>query len=69
MTRTRRAAFWAAVGVLAIGHVDVAWWPSGPPGGLVAGWIPVDLAYHLIWIVAASAVVFVMAGPMWEHEP
>lgn len=36
---------------------------------LVLGWIPIDLAYHLGWIVLATALVFYMTARVWPDPP
>lgn len=38
------------------------------PGALevrVLGWMPWDLAYHLAWMLAATALVFYLTARVW----
>lgn len=63
--RAHRRTFAAIVLALLALHVDV--WNHGR-GGLVLGWLPWDLAYHLGWMLAAAvAVVYMTVGP-WRDE-
>lgn len=37
---------------------------------LILGFMPIDFAYRLAWLAAASGVVFWMTGRLWpEREP
>jgi hypothetical protein len=53
------------VTALLVLHIDV--WNHGR-GGLVFGWLPWDLAYHLAWMVGATAVVWYMTLGPWPDE-
>ncbi len=35
---------------------------------LVLGWVPIDLAYRLVWLCAATAVVFWMTARLWPNR-
>jgi hypothetical protein len=41
----------------------------GDPTWVVLGFVPWDLAWHLGWMLLASAVVIYMTGPPWPDEP
>ena len=47
-------------------HVDV--WNQGRGGELVLGFIPYDLAYHLLWMLMAWAAVVYMTIFVWPDE-
>ena len=53
------------VTALLVLHIDV--WNHGQ-GGLVFGWMPYDLAYHLAWMLAATAVVIYMTLGPWPDD-
>lgn len=53
------------VTALLVLHVDV--W-NHDRAGLVLGWIPYDLAYHLAWMLAAAAVVLYMTYGPWQDD-
>lgn len=36
---------------------------------MVAGFLPWDLAVHLLWMLVAAVVVLYMTGPPWPDEP
>lgn len=56
----------ALVTALLVLHLDV--W-NRHAAGLVFGWLPWDLAYHLAWMAAATAVVWYMTlGPWTERD-
>ncbi|MEM7155320.1 MAG: hypothetical protein AAF799_20900 [Myxococcota bacterium] len=40
----------------------------GDPSWTLAGFLPWDLAYHLLWMAAATVVVLYMTGPAWPEE-
>jgi hypothetical protein len=42
--------------------------PSEAPTKLWFGWLPSDMAYHLLWIIAAALWVAYMTGPVWAAE-
>lgn len=62
-----RRVFAAAVAVLLVLHVDT--WNAGPAPAPTFGWLPWDLAYHLLWMAAATAAVFYMTSPaIWPED-
>ncbi len=63
--RAHRLVFAGLVGVLLVLHLDV--W-NHDVGGLVFGWLPWDLAYHLAWMAAAAAVVWYMTLGPWTED-
>lgn len=71
MPRVSRAAhrrlFTALTALLLLLHVDV--WNAGPAGPLVLGWLPWDLAYHLLWMAAATALVgYMTSSAIWPDD-
>jgi low affinity Fe/Cu permease len=66
--RSRRfpAKFAAAVVVLLALHVYDPWGGQGP---LTAWGLPWDLVYHLLWMLAATALVLVMTYRVWPDDP
>jgi len=42
---------------------------GGDSSGMLAGFVPWDLGYHLVWMAAAALVVLYMTGPCWPDEP
>ncbi len=63
---TARRILSVALIVLTVLHVVPI---GGDSDALVLGWMPWDLAYHLLWMVGAAAVVLYMTGPPWPDEP
>ncbi|MGH1343127.1 MAG: hypothetical protein ACRBN8_16335 [Nannocystales bacterium] len=59
--RRRRGLIWAAAAVLVGVHV---WSPSR--GGIVAGVLPWDLAFHLGWMLAAGLLVEALTRTAWR---
>ena len=63
-----RIVFWVGVAGLIGAHM----WPrlvsSHEPTKLWFGWLPSDMAYHLLWIIAAALWVAYMTGPVWASE-
>ena len=41
----------------------------GDPQWVLLGFVPWDLAWHLLWMLAALGVVLFMTGPPWPDEP
>jgi hypothetical protein len=63
--RAHLRLFSALTVALVVLHVDV--WNAGA-GGLVFGWLPVDVAYHLVWMAAATGLVFYMtSAAIWPE--
>lgn len=54
------------VALLVLTHV-VQWQPGREP--MLLGFLPWDLAYHLLWMVAATVVVLYMTEVVWRHPP
>jgi hypothetical protein len=52
------------VAVLGILHVA----PIPLPRGLVLGFLPWDLAFHLAWMLGAACVVVHMTDRVWPHD-
>lgn len=52
--------------LLLVLHVDV--WNQGRGDALILGFIPYDLAYHLLWMLVAWAVVIYMTIFVWPDE-
>lgn len=64
--RTHRLIFAALSAGLLLAHLDP--WNAGPRD-LVFGWLPWDLAYHLLWMAAASALIFYMTSrAVWPED-
>tara|TARA_Y100000310_G_C20025011_1_gene509182 strand:+ start:283 stop:495 length:213 start_codon:yes stop_codon:yes gene_type:complete len=65
MTRKQhKTFFWTAVVILSILHVD--FFNHGIEDPLLFGWLPIDLAYHFLWVVVAAALVFYFAHFIWR---
>lgn len=66
-TRAASIAFTVAVVVLVALHL---WPPHGGPQPMVLGFVPWDLAWHLLWMAAAGAAVFAMTSTrLWPDAP
>jgi hypothetical protein len=61
----KRKLVWLAVGLLFVLHHDFWFWndPS-----LVLGFLPIGLAYHLLFSVAAGGVWFAMVKFAWPSH-
>ena len=57
--------FWAAVVVLLVAHM-FGFGQQGRP--LWLGWVPIDLAYRVLWMLLASVLVFWMTARLWGDE-
>ena len=64
--RHHRRVFWVLVVVLAALHVDFFNHGVSPPP--LFGWLPVDLAYHMIWVIAAAALVLYFTRYVWRDS-
>jgi hypothetical protein len=51
--------------VLLVLHVDF-WRPQRPL--LYFGWLPEELAYRLLWMVAAAAYLFFFTARVWRGD-
>lgn len=63
-----RIIFWLGIVLLCGAHMWPRLMPHEGPSPLWFGWLPNDMAYHLVWILCASAWVFYMCGPIWSAE-
>ena len=63
--RLELGLFWLVIATLLITHM-LGFGQGDRP--LWFGWMPVDLGYRLIWILAAAAAVFWMTGRLWPDE-
>ncbi|MCA9711075.1 MAG: hypothetical protein KDK70_34860 [Myxococcales bacterium] len=66
--KTRRARLVLTVALLGLVVLHVVPLP-GDPQWIVLGVLPWDLAYPLLWMLAAAIVVAYMTGPPWPDEP
>ncbi len=66
--RGHRVLFWSGVALLCATHLWPRLVPAEGPVKLWFGWLPGDMAYHLIWILAAAVWVGYMTGPVWSAE-
>ena len=65
MTRKQhKSVFWTATGILSILHVD--FFNHGIDDPLLFGWLPIDLTYHFLWVLAATGVVFYCTHFIWR---
>ncbi len=62
--RQHRRIFWLFVSILAILHVD--FFNHGESMWLIFGWLPVDLVYHLVWVILAAASVVYLTKYVWQ---
>lgn len=60
-----RKLVWLAVGLLFILHQDFWWWDNP---SLVFGFLPIGLAYHLVFSVAAGCTWFAMIKFAWPSH-
>ncbi|MBZ5715195.1 hypothetical protein [Nannocystis pusilla] len=67
MSAAAHHRLFAVLGVaLVVLHVDT--WNAGP-GELLLGWLPWDLAYHLLWMAAAALLVLYMTSrAIWPED-
>ncbi len=56
-----------AVLVLLVLHNDG--WNRERTAQAIWGWVPVDLAYHVVWVVASSAVLWLVMRAAWGRKP
>ena len=62
----RRFALATAIAALYLLHQDVWFWRSARP--LVLGFLPVGLAYHALYCVAAAGLMWLLTRYAWpEH--
>ncbi len=60
-----RRLVWLAVGLLFVLHHDFWWWGTTT---LILGFLPIGLAYHLLFSVAAGCVWFAMVKFAWPSH-
>ncbi len=60
-----RKLVWLAVGLLFILHHDFWWWDNP---SLVFGFLPIGLAYHLVFSIAAGCTWFAMIKFAWPSH-
>ena len=58
--------FWAVVVALLIAHMFSV---EQGERALVLGWIPVDMAYRVAWMICAAGVVAWMTTRLWPEVP
>jgi hypothetical protein len=63
--RAELTLFWVAVVVLLVAHM-FGFGQGGRP--LLFGWMPIDLAYRVLWMLLAGCLVFWMTGRLWGDE-
>jgi len=56
--------FWGFVLILILLHADFFNHGASPPP--LFGWLPVDLAYHILWVIAAGLLVFYFTHFVWR---
>ena len=59
------AGFWIATFALALAHL--LRFQHGDDG-LYLGWLPTDLAFRMVWIVAATGAIFAMTSVSWRED-
>lgn len=62
----RRFALGLAVATLYALHQDVWFWRSARP--LVLGFLPIGLAYHALYCVAAAALMWLLTRHAWPDR-
>ena len=62
----RAFALAAAIGVLYALHQDVWFWRTARP--LLFGFLPVGLAYHGAYCVAAALLMWTLTRAAWPHH-
>jgi hypothetical protein len=66
MTRSRARTAWVVlVSILLVLHVWPPWVGEDP---VWLGFLPWDLTYHLLWMIAALAVVLFMTERVWPDD-
>jgi hypothetical protein len=63
--RRLRAGFWVATFALTLAHL--LRFQHGDEA-LYLGWLPADLAFRIVWIAAATVVIFVMTSVSWRGD-
>ncbi|MFV8755790.1 hypothetical protein ACNOYE_35005 [Nannocystaceae bacterium ST9] len=63
--RRERVLFAIVVAILLAAHM-LRFGQDGRP--LLFGWMPIDFAYRIAWLAAATGVVFWMTGRLWSER-
>jgi hypothetical protein len=63
--RVELTLFWAAVAVLLVAHMFGF---GQGDRALLLGWLPIDLAYRLLWMLLAACLVFWMTARLWGKD-
>jgi hypothetical protein len=66
-TRAHRRLSALAIVALFVLHLD--FWNADRSEPFLLGWIPFDLAYHLAWMAAATAVLWYLTARVWQDSP
>ena len=64
----RFARLAAAASVLAVMALHNDWWNRAPREAPVLGFVPADIAYHALWLAAASLVLWLVLRVTWPRE-
>lgn len=62
--RLERSLFWTAVATLLVAHMFSL---EQGERALVLGWIPVDMAYRVVWMGCAAGLVAWMTTRLWPE--
>jgi hypothetical protein len=65
-TKSSRKWVWIAMAVLAVLHQDIWFWNNPEP--YIFGFIPIGLAYHAAYSVAAAIIGVLAIKYAWPHE-
>ena len=65
-TKMKRALLVLAVVVLYVLHQDIWFWRTARP--LVFGFLPIGLAYHAVFSVAAALVLWLLVTHAWPSH-
>lgn len=63
---TTRILLFMAVAALYLLHQDVWFWRTATP--LVFGFVPIGLAYHALYCVAAAVLMLVLTKAAWPSH-
>lgn len=55
----------SGVSIVALLGLHLDFWNASRAEPFLLGWIPWDMAYHLAWMAAATAVVFHLTARVW----
>ncbi len=62
--RQHRRIFWIVTTILCLLHLD--FFNHGVTRDLLFGWLPFDLAYHIVWMIFAGVMVFHFTHYVWR---